>query len=213
MIHKKDLHFRYENIDFEATVTYSDDPFSEAHHSTEAAFFHVQLYKPIELDCGGKRAIEDLSLSSFMINDDLKNHRYVYAEENSLKEEDNTTNIYPLAIDKILYSYFNREKIAHYKEKVKCLKQAVDKKYRSALDAIKQKMKALKQRMKSGEITPKNYQTLLLPLRKEKEALESEISNRKWSYKEHYFQCCELRGRYRIRVFKKPSSCTDRYNS
>lgn len=51
MIHTKNLRFSYNDMDFEATVTYSDVPFSPRLKENETAFYNVDLHKPAALKC------------------------------------------------------------------------------------------------------------------------------------------------------------------
>ena len=52
MIQKKRFHFTYDDIDFDAMVTFNDSLFEAA--LRDNVFYRVQLLKPVELDCGGE---------------------------------------------------------------------------------------------------------------------------------------------------------------
>jgi hypothetical protein len=65
----------------------------------------------------------------------------------------------------------------------------------------------LRQKIRSGEITPKEYQKIYRPIRLAKEALEMKLSWSKHLYERRYFECCELKGRYRLFQAEKAKQC------
>ncbi len=211
MIHTKELQFNHNGIDFKATVTYSDKAFSAITHADETAFYHVQLHTPIEMDCGG--AVKTINgMMSYMLFQKMKEWHYVYNEKDEALNEGDT-NVYTEAIRKILYSYYNREVIAKYKKQVKDFENAVDLKFASVLEALKEKKHLLKKRLRSSEIDSKAYQKRLKPIRLEKEETEHKVWYLKHQYEKRYFECCELKQYYRIVKADKVTFCDDRYST
>ncbi len=204
MIHTKALKFRYEGIDFEATVTYSDVDFTH-----EKAFYNVALHKPVEMKCGGEQKI--LRGMILMCFQNKKIPHYVY-DETSDGLNESEINVYPKAIEKILYSYFNRDQIAYYRKQVKQFKEAVDAKYMPQLESIRAEKLALRKKLRAGEIDSKTYQKLYKPIRLRMEEVKYRVSRLKTSYESRYFQCCELKEKYRVFAASKTRNCDDRFS-
>ena len=199
MIHTETLEFTYNNTDFEATVTYNDEPFRNGRSGKLfSIFWDVELHRPEALSCAG--AVRQAnSISSFMLFKTKAGDRhFIYDSDPAYEEKEDEVNIYARVINKILYCYFNKEKIAHYKQKVNSYEEAIDKKFELKLETLQQQKLTYRKQMKAGEITPKEYQRLYTPIRKEKEALELEMFVKKDAYKRRYFDCCELRSRFRV---------------
>lgn len=195
-------------MDFEATATYSDVPFSSGFKENETAFYNVDLHEPEALACGGN--VKRISgISSLLLYREKKQINYDYVEDSAYKEE-GCVNIYPKAIEKILYSYFNKDQITHYREKVSLLEEAVDRKFEGDLLRLREEKLALKKELKSGEIDSKMYQKCYTPIRVKKEELERRMFRIKHDCERRYFQCCELNVRYRIFPAQKQHHCDER---
>ncbi|NOR56617.1 MAG: hypothetical protein GQ531_10495 [Sulfurovum sp.] len=209
MIHTKELRFNYDHIDFEASVTYSDLPFSQSIRDMTSVFYDVKLLKPKVLECGGEvkqiQGIAGMMIYAKQAND----RQYSYIEENQNKVYDKSINVYPLAVRKILYSYFNQEKIAEYTLKVTLFNEAIDKKYALKLEMLREEKLLLKKRLRLTEINSQAYQKLYTPIRKKKEEIAFNISHLKYRFKLRYFQCCELRPKYCTFKTEKDTSSGD----
>ena len=116
MIHTKNLQFRYNDIDFEAIVTFNDIPFRNIKRSGTDVFYDMKLIKPEVLECGGKVFQVSGIMSMMLFSKQPADRHYIYKEESDLENDGDNINVYPKAIEKILYSYFNKEQIAHYKQ-------------------------------------------------------------------------------------------------
>lgn len=150
-------------------------------------------------------------ISSMLLYRKMKQKNYVYIEDSAYKEED-YVNVYPKAIEKILYSYFNKDQITHYGQKLSVLEEAVDKKFEGDLLRLQEEKLALKKELKSGKIDSKMYQKRYTPIRVKKEELERRMFRIKHDYKRRYFQCCELNARYRVFPVQKQHHCDERNN-
>ena len=210
MIHKKEFQFEHEGITFHALVTYNDALYGKMRD--EFIYYRVKLLQPIELDCGGGIASAYLSNPLlFHMNEDAKRRHYVFNEEGQ-EDKDNEVNVYPKAIKRILYAYYNRDEIAYYKEKVAKFKEKMDLKFTPALEMCNEEKRLLKKKMKEGEITPKEYQKLYTPIRKKKEEIEFRIFMLKHNYENRYFQCCDLKEKYRSYYVENMRPCFDKYD-
>ena len=210
MIHTKNLQFNYNDIDFQAMVTYSDAPFRSTLKDSSSVFYDVKLHKPEALECGGEVVTVRGGISFMLFMKKAEDRQYIYMEDMDYEEE-NKVNVYPKAVKKILYAYFNKDLIAHYKQKISLLENALDKKYEQALLGLQKKKLALRKEMKSGEIDSKVYQKRYKPIRLKNEEIEFKIFRCKHNYERRYFQCCELRPRYRAVADQKLSFCNDKY--
>jgi len=211
MIHTKDLQFQYDDIDFEATVTYSDVPFSQALRDYGSVFYNIVLHKPEVLACGGQTIAPSGGMASAMLFTKAGDRSFFYKEDLDIENEGNKTNIYPKVIDKILYRYFNKDKITLYRKKIEDFKEVVDKKYASQLGLIQEQRLVLRKRMRSAEISSKEYQKQYRPIRLKKEELESRVYWLKWWYEKRYFECCELKPKYRDYGSSREKWCLDRF--
>ena len=198
MIYTKTLHFTYQETDFEAVVTYSDEPFRKSIQNIFSVFWDVKLFKPEVLSCGGKMYQENGMMSLMLFISKAGDRHFIYEPDPNYEEEEDEVNIYSSVINKILYCYFNKERIDFYKKKVKCYHEAIDTKYAVKLEALRQKKLRYRKQMREGKITPKEYQKLYTPVRKEKEALDLEKFIKKDAYEKRYFKCCELKPKYRV---------------
>ncbi len=199
MIQKKKMNFKHDGVDFEATVTFNDMMFSEVRAGGLSLYYKVKLHKPIELDCGGEvtSAGRNFAMRMFL-SPKLKNRHYFYKEDLTVLTKERNINVYPLAIGKVIYSYFNRDQIVFYTDRVKEFENALDEKYEKILEEIKLEKSALKKLLKSNVIDSKIYQTRLKPIRLKKEEIEFKVFSLKHTYKRRYFNCCELKNYYRI---------------
>ena len=201
MIQTQQLKFQYNGIDFEATVRYNDVPFGDLRHSKEPIFFRVQLRKPITLDCGGESVrIGGMSSAMMLSSPSVRRRHYVYDEKAESKKNEEEINIYPRAVAKILYHYFNREKIDYYQKKILRFNADIDAKYEAKLEALRAERRALRRKMREGKIDSQTYQKRYRPIRLKKEDLEYRISELKSNYRKRYFNCCELKKKYRVDV-------------
>ncbi len=211
MIHTKNLQFSYDDIDFEAVVTFNDSPFKDSRKLDTSVFYDVKLTKPEVLKCGGKvvQISGIMSLMLFSRQGIDANRHYIYIEDFDIKQEDENINVHPLAIEKVLYCYFNKEQIAHYKQKIEKFNELVDQKYAKVLVNIAEEKRALKSELKLGEIDSKVYQKRYKPIRLKKEEIEYKIFESKHRYERRYFECCELKARYRSFESQKMTKCDD----
>ena len=136
MIYTKNLHFKHNDIDFEAMVTFNDVSFRHIHSSGTSAFYDVKLTKPEVLECGGEVSRVTGIMSLMMFSKKMPDRHYLYKEDIDLVKEGEGINVYPKAREKIIYAYFNKEQIAHYKEKIQAFKEAVDGKYAPILSGL-----------------------------------------------------------------------------
>jgi len=207
MIHTQQLTFHHNGIDFEASVRYNDAPFGDRRYSKEPIFFNVQLLKPLALNCGGE-FIKIGGMSSMMLlSTSVRNHHYIYDDKSKSKKNDDEINIYPRAVAKILYHYFNREKIDYYHEKILCFHTSIDAKYEADLEALREERRVIRREMREGIIDSKTYQKLYRPIRLKKDDLEYKIFELKSNYRRRYFNCCELKKRYRVDVPELTERC------
>jgi len=211
MIHTELLRFNYENTDFEATVTYSDLPFRESRRDFTASFWNVKLHKPEALECGGEVKRINNGMTMMLYATKAGDQHFVYVPDPDYEEREDETNIFPKAVEKILYCYFNKARIAYYREKIKCFNEAIEKKYAPLIEAQRAKRRALRKKMSAGEITTDQYQKLYRPIRLEKEALESKVFWAKEHYRRRYFECCELKGHYRVFQAERAKHCFDAF--
>jgi len=214
MIHKKAFKFTYQDTVFEATVTYEDMEFGERFKKPLSIYYRVQLHEPLELNCGGAFAGEAKGFAmQTLLQPEIKKNRFGFIEDESIRKEGTLINVYPLAVEKILYRYFNKKEITYYEQKVQCFEEAIDAKYMHELKRVDEEKKELKEKMKSRQIDPKEYQKLYTPIRIESETLSTEQTRRKSKFKDHYFKCCELKVKYRSFVSSKTTNCYDPYNT
>jgi hypothetical protein len=197
MIHTEQLRFSYENTDFEATVTYSDLPLRASSRDRSSVFWNVTLHTPEHLECGGE--VKYLQgMARMILSTKAGNRHFVYVPDPDYEEKEDETNIFPTALETILYCYFNKERIAYYREKIKCFNEAIEKKYALLIEAQREKRRTLRKKMRAGEITTDQYQKLYRPIRLEKERLEMKLYWTKHLYERRYFECCELKERYQF---------------
>lgn len=206
MIHTENLQFSYSDIAFQATVTYSVAPFSNILEDCRSVFYDVKLFKPEVLECGGEVVTINGCINVLNFMSGVVDRQYVYREDIDYEEE-SRVNIYPQAMEKVLYAYFNKEQIYHYKKKIYMFENAVDKKYAPNLQEIQKEKFALKKQLKSGVIDSKVYQKCYREIRLKKEEVEFKISVRKHRYKKRYFECCELKPRFRSFEAQKAKTC------
>ncbi len=212
MIHKKELKFSRNGIDFDATVTYEDEPIMSAATEEFSVYYRIQLHKPVELDCGGSFLSRPRGFMMYLLRrEEYRTRRYFYKEDEAVKEENSQINVYPLAIEKVLYSYFNREKIVYHKKKIERFNNAVDDRYADMLELLKKQKLALRKLMRSGDIDSKEYQKRYTPIRREKEEIELKTFRLKHNYQRRYFECCELKKAYRVYVPDKIERCDDNF--
>ena len=197
MIHAQQLIFHYNGIDFEAAVRYNDAQFGDLLHGEEPIFFNVRLLRPVSLNCGGE-SVKTGGMLLMMLLGAVRKRRFVYDEKLETKENGEQVNIYPKAIAKILYHYFNRERIDFYHGKISRFCTAIDAKYEAGLEALRAERQALRREMRGGRIDSKVYQKLYRPIRLKKDDLEHRISELKSRYRRRYFECCELKRAYRV---------------
>jgi len=210
MIHTEQLRFSYENTDFEATVTYSDLPLRASSRDQGSVFWNVTLHTPEHFECGGE--VKHLQgMARMILNTKAGNQHFVYVSDPDYEEKEDETNIFPKAVEKILYCYFNQERISYYREKIKCFNEAIEKKYALLIEAQREKRRALRKKMRAGEITTDQYQKLYRPIRLEKERLEMKLYWTKHLYERRYFECCELKERYRVFNAQKAKRCFDEF--
>ncbi len=200
MIQTKILTFHHNGIDFEASIRYSDAPFGDRLHSKEPIFFNVQLLKPLSLNCGGESVKIGGMSAMMLLSTSVRNRHYIYDDKPKSKENDEEINIYPRAVTKILYHYFNRERIDYYHEKISRFYTAIDVKYEAGLEALRAERRVIRRKMRKGRINSKTYQKLYRPIRLKKDDLEYKILDLKSRYRERYFDCCELKKSYRVDV-------------
>ena len=228
MIHKKELKFSRNGIDFNATVTYRDELFISAAREGFSVYYRIQLHEPVELDCGGASLSRPRGFGMYLLQSEAyQTRRYfykedevikdengeleyivntyvdIYKEDENIQEEDNQINVYPLAIEKILYIYFNQKRIMYYNKKIERFGNAIENKYADALEVLQEQKLALRKLMRSGDIDSKEYQKRYTPIRWAKEEIESKIYWPKHNYRRRYFECCELKKAYRIYALEK----------
>ena len=204
MIHKKELKFSRNGIDFNATVTYRDELFISAAREGFSVYYRIQLHEPVELDCGGASLSRPRGFGMYLLQSEAyQTRRYFYKEDENIQEEDNQINVYPLAIEKILYIYFNQKRIMYYNKKIERFGNAIENKYADALEDLQEQKLALRKLMRSGDIDSKEYQKRYTPIRRAKEEIESKIYWPKHNYRRRYFECCELKKAYRIYALEK----------
>ena len=203
MVHTKKLKFKYNNIDFEAKVTYCDEAHKNALKNSENIFYRILLLKPIVLECGGETLrvnnwLHALALSRTKCGE----KQYDYDENTNLQVSENKINLYSLAVENIIYYYFNRAKIAYYRTKVDKLKLDIDHKYHIKLEEFREEKSKLKRELKSKVIDAKCYQKLLTPIQKNKLNLEFKILDLKESVCKKYFECGVLRDDFRDEIYR-----------
>ena len=197
MIHKKELKFSFNEIQFEAVVSYSDERFENFLRERGSVFWSVKLNKPEVLECGGEVfSVNGMMGRMMLVKSDLKNQRYTYNEDKNYQEK-NRINIYPKAIEKVIYMYFNKEIIEEYKQKIEVFGRAIEAKYEDEIKELETQKRELKKLLKSGAIDSKEYQKQYTPIRLKKEDLKYKNSSLKEKYYKRYFECCELKKRYR----------------
>jgi hypothetical protein len=197
MIHTKELKFLYDGVEFEAVVSYSDEKFENFLFKKDSIFWNVKLISPKVLDCGGKVFSVNGGMGRMMLlKSDLKNQRYAYSEDKNYKEK-NKINIYPKAIEKVIYMYFNEEIIKEYSQKIEVFGKAVEIKYDVGLKELELQKRELKKLLKSGAIDSKEYQKQYRLIKIKKDNLRYKISFLKERYYKRYFECCELKKSYR----------------
>ena len=209
MIQSKKLQFSYNDIEFEATVTFNDASFGNACSSGTSIFYDVKLTKPEVLECGGEVPNISGMMSLMMFSKKIPDRRYIYKEDMDLFKDGECINVYPKAIAKIVYAYFNKEKITYYRQKIKKFNDAVENKYVLPLSILREEKLALRKQVRSGEIDSKVYQKRYRPIRLKKEEIELKIFRIQASYKRRYFECCELKHRYRTILPQKKMSCNN----
>ena len=209
MIQSKNLQFSYNDIDFEATVTFNDLSFRNVRSSETSIFYDVKLTKPEMLECGGEVLNITGIMSLMLFLKKTPDRHYIYKEDMDLVKEGDNINVYPKAIAKIIYAYFNKEKITHYRQKIKKFNDAVENKYALTLSVLREEKLALRKQVRSGEIDSKVYQKHYTPIRLKKEEIELKIFRVKDNYKRRYFECCELKHHYRTVLPQKKISCND----
>jgi hypothetical protein len=136
---------------------------------------------------------------------------FVYIPDPDYEEKEDEINIFPKAVEKILYCYFNQARIAHDREKIRYFNEAIEKKYAPLIEAQRAKRRTLRKKMRAGEITTDQYQKLYRPIRLEKERLEMKLYWTKHLYERRYFECCELKERYRVFDAQKAKRCFDEF--
>ncbi len=208
MIHTKNLQFSYNDIDFEAIVTFNNISFKNVGRSDTSIFYDVKLIKPEILECGGK-VFQISGMSLMLFSGQMGDRHYIYKEDSDLENDGDNINVYPKAIVKILYCYFNKEQIAYYRKKIVTLNEAVEKKYATALNGLQEEKLALRKQLKSEEIDSKTYQQRYKPIRLKKEEIAFKISGIKYNYKRRYFECCELKPCYRTFLPQDVVKCKD----
>ena len=171
----------------------------------------IDVRAPEALECGGEvkqiSSISSLRLAATKAG----NWYFVYVPDPDYEEKEYETNIFPKAVEKILYCYFNKARIAYYREKIKCFNEAIEKKYAPLIEAQRAKRRTLRKKMRTGEITTDQYQKLYRPIRLEKERLEMKLYWTKHLYERRYFECCELKERYRVFNAQKAKRCFDEF--
>ncbi len=197
MIHTRKLKFKYNNIDFEAKVTYSDEVHKSAFKKSENIFYSILLVKPIVLNCGG----ETVSVRNWMTAMSLANgvcgkEKYFYEEDKNLRLFENKINIYPIAVKNIIYYYFNRDKIKYYHAKIDKIRLEIDHKYNEQFKDFSESKKDLKRELKSEIIDAKSYQKQLTLIYKNKSDLKLKVLELKEKIYKKYFDCGILRDRY-----------------
>jgi len=197
MIHKKELRFSFDDVQFEAVVSYSDERFENFLYKKDSIFWSVKLNKPEALECGGEVFSVNGGIGRMMLSKtNLKNRRYTYNEDKNYQEKDKI-NIYPLAIEQVIYIYFNNELIDEYHQKIEIFRKAVDIKYDAALKELEKEKRELRKLLKSGVIDSKEYQKRYKPIRLKKDDIRCKIFFLKENYHKRYFECCKLKKRYR----------------
>jgi len=197
MIYKKELKFSFKEIMFEAVVSYSDERFENFLYKKDSVFWNVKLNKPEVLECGGEVFSVNGMMGRMMLSkSDMKNQQYTYNKDKNYQEK-NRINIYPKAIEKVIYMYFNKEIIEEYKQKIELFGRTVEAKYEDKIKKLEKQKRELKKLLKSGAIDSKEYQKQYTPIRLKKDDLRYRISSLKHNYYKRYFECCELKKRYR----------------
>lgn len=207
MIHTQQLAFHHNGIDFEASVRYSDVHFGDLLHGKDPVFYNVKLLKPLSLNCGGESVKLGGMSSLMLLNTSVRNRHYVYDDKSKSKNSDDEINIYPRAIEKILYYYFNHEKIAYYNEKISRFSAAITAKYEPDIEVFRAERRVIRRQMREGIIDSKIYQKLYRPIRIKKDDLEYKILQLKSNYRQRYFDCCKLKERYRVDVSEFAEHC------
>ena len=113
------------------------------------------------------------------------------------KEFKNKTNLFPIAKERIIYQWFNREAIAKYEAQINNFCLLVKQKYQRKLIDLKKQKKKLRQRLRVKEIDNKQYQKLYTPVRKQIDDVEFHIWNICYLYRKRYFDCDRLKEIYR----------------
>lgn len=189
-IKQKQLHFKYNSTEFRVKITYDTSPFGVGGHS----FWETELF---EVD--GTKLLSPLTYSfrpsrgCLLQSPKYREHRYIYS---SKKEIENTTNLYPLVKERVIYQWFNRNNILKYEAQINNFNLLIEEKYNKKLAPFKEQKRALKQKLKAAKIDSKQYQKLYTPIRKKLEEIEYHVWDICYSYKKRYFYCDKLKPIY-----------------
>ena len=202
-IREQSLLFHCNDLAFEAKVTYSVTPFPHQGDS----FWSVDLISPLQKKhfCSGYKKTTGVSLYSKKCRE--AHFSFDYQCKDFFNETDNTLNVFSLAKDEIIYTWFNQSVIEKYKNKVKSYQAALEKKYQSNLESEYKKRIELRKQLKNKDIDDKAYQKQLGPVNKDISDIRYKIISSTERYSKRYFKCCQLKEEYRLFNVKLTSRC------
>lgn len=178
--------FTFQNIKFEALVTYSKERFA-----TRKSFYKTELMNPIKLNCGYHKKGNGDFFS--LMSKDYRNTYFIVEKDLNKELDKYASNIYPIIIKNIKYYYFNQKEITYYKNKIKDFEKALDNKDKDSFAIFSIQKSDLKKLLKNKMLDSKSYQKMFTSLRQEKEELEYSILQLKINYTARYFICGRLK--------------------
>ena len=199
-IREQSLLFHCNDVAFEAKVTFTITPFANQGDS----FWFVDLVKPVIKTqfCRGYKKIFPHYKEESEVH-----FSFDYQCKAFFNEINNTLNVYSLAKDEIIYTWFNQSVIEKYKNKVKVYQTALEKKYQSNLESDYKKRIELRKQLKNKDIDIKIYQKQLSPVNKDIGDIKYKILSSTERYSKRYFKCCQLKDEYRLFSVELTSSC------
>jgi len=192
-IKKKQLQFSYQDTIFRVKIQYDTSLFSEG----QPSFWETELFKVNDTRLIPPLTYRYTQSRGWLLQiPKFREHRYICSTRR--KEIEDTTNLYPLAKDRVIYQWHNRKAIEKYEKKVSNFNFLIEQKYEPHLIELKEQKRELKQRLKVREINNKQYQKLYTPIRKEIDKVEFHIWNVCRDYENRYFSCDKLKEIYRV---------------
>jgi hypothetical protein len=193
-IKTKHLQFTDNETKFSVKIKYDTSPFGVGNKS----FWEIKLYQVDD-----ERLLIPLTYKYVQgrgwLQQSPKYRKHSYICSTIRKEIEDTTNLYPLAKEQVIYQWRDRKVIFKYQAQINNFQFLIKEKYNKKLAPLKEQKRELKQRLKSAEIDNKQYQKLYTPIRKQIDKLEHRVWNICYNYKRRYFDCSDkLKQIYRV---------------